>query len=130
MDVIMRKTELSDGEWKLMNLLWEKSPRTIGEMVDELKDDTGWSKSTIFMMLKRMLEREIVRVEDGGRRQQYFPLLEKKDTTLKATRSFLSRVYNGSLGMMVAAIAGEKELSKGEIDELYQILDEAKKELK
>lgn len=126
----MRKTELSDGEWKIMNLLWDKAPRTIGEMVDELKDDTGWSKSTIFMMLKRMLEREIVCVEDGGRRQQYYPLLEKKDTTLKAAKSFLSRVYNGSLGMMVAAIAGEKELSRSEIDELYQILEEAKKELK
>ena len=51
-----RQISLSDGEWKLMNLLWEKSPRTIAELVKALAGDTGWSKSTIFIMLGRMAE--------------------------------------------------------------------------
>ena len=37
-----RQISLSDGEWKLMNLLWEKSPRTIAELVKALAGDTGW----------------------------------------------------------------------------------------
>ena len=28
----MNKLGLSDSEWKLMNLLWDKSPLTIGQM--------------------------------------------------------------------------------------------------
>ena len=27
----MDKINISDGEWKLMKLLWESAPRTIGE---------------------------------------------------------------------------------------------------
>ena len=30
----MKETiSLSDGEWKLMNLLWEDSPRTVAQLV-------------------------------------------------------------------------------------------------
>ena len=43
----MNNKTLSDGEWKLMNLLWDESPLTIGSMVSALRDDTGWTKATI-----------------------------------------------------------------------------------
>ena len=47
----MKKILFSDGEWTLMNLLWEKAPRTIGDMVAALRDETGWSKATVNIML-------------------------------------------------------------------------------
>ena len=49
----MAQIRLSDGEWKLMKTLWEKQPRTLAELVSALDKDTGWSRATIFMMLKR-----------------------------------------------------------------------------
>ena len=45
---------LSDGEWKLMKLLWENHPMTLGDMVEAMQDDTAWSKGTIFTMLRRV----------------------------------------------------------------------------
>ena len=119
----------SDGEWKLMDLLWEQEPRTIGEMVEALKQDTGWNKSTIFMMLKRLLEKGAVRVEMGGRYQLYYPVVVREEATQRETENFLSKVYRGSVGMMLASMAGQKKLSKDEIDELYVILRDAQDEL-
>lgn len=119
----------SDGEWKLMDLLWEQEPRTIGEMVEALKQDTGWNKSTIFMMLKRLLEKGAVRVEMGGRYQLYYPVVAREEATQRETENFLSKVYRGSVGMMLASMAGQKKLSKDEIDELYVILRDAQDEL-
>ena len=119
----------SDGEWKLMDLLWEQEPRTIGEMVEALKQDTGWNKSTIFMMLKRLLEKGAVRVEMGGRYQLYYPVVAREEATQRETENFLSKVYRGSVGMMLASMAGQKKLSKDEIGELYVILRDAQDEL-
>jgi len=116
---------LSDGEWKLMKLLWQSSPRTIGELVSLLEHDTGWSKTTIFVMLKRLIAKGAVRVDDSGRVQRYYPLIERSDAAHGETDSFLSRVYDGSVGMLVSSLAGRKALSKKEIDELRRILDEA-----
>ncbi len=121
----MSNITLSDGEWKIMKLLWKSAPRTIGEIVSELKENTGWTKTTVFVMLKRLIGKEAVRMDDSGRLQQYYPLIERKDVTPEETDSFLSRVYDGSIGMMVSSLAGRKALSKEDIDELRHILDEA-----
>jgi len=118
---------LSDGEWKLMKLLWEKSPRTIAEMVTALQAETGWNKNTVFIMLSRMEEKGAVRYDGGARARQYYPVPEKSDVAEKETEHFLKKVYDGSLGMMVASMAGQKALSKEDIDELYAVLREAEK---
>ena len=122
------KISLSDGEWKLMNLLWEEAPRTITQLVEALKDDTGWTKGTIFIMLSRMSDKGAVRFESGERSKFYYPVLKKEDAAFYETESFLSKVYGGSVGLMVASMAEQKVLSKEDIDELYAILRDAEKE--
>jgi len=119
---------LSDGEWKLMHLLWEEAPRTIAQLVIALKDDTAWTKGTIFMMLSRMQDKGVVRFEAGGRSKLFYPVLKKQDAATYETESFLSKVYDGSIGLMVASMAGQKALKKEDIEELYAILREAEKE--
>jgi BlaI family penicillinase repressor len=119
---------LSDGEWKLMNLLWEETPRTIAQLVNALKDDTGWTKGTIFIMLNRMGDKGAVRFESGGRSKLYYPTVKKEEAAAHETESFLSKVYGGSVGLMVASMAGQNTLRKEDIDELYAILRMAEKE--
>ena len=55
------QVNLSDSEWKLMNRLWEQSPRTIMELTASLKEDTGWSKNTVITMLARLEAKGAVR---------------------------------------------------------------------
>ncbi len=119
---------LSDGEWKLMNLLWESAPRTISQMVKSLADDTGWSKATVLVMLRRMELKGAVTFEQSSKSKQYFPSIPKEGIAVAETESFLHKVYGGSLGLLVSSMATQKALSKNEIDELYEILKKAEKE--
>jgi len=121
----MPEINLSDGEWKLMKLLWESSPRTIAQLVKALEGDTGWSKTTIFVMLKRLIAKGAVRVDVSGRVHQYYSVIECKKTRDTETESFLSRVYDGSIGMLVSSFAGQHSLSDDDISELRRIIDEA-----
>lgn len=123
----MEKGILSDGEWKLMKLLWKKAPRTIGEMVSELDEETSWSRTTVFVMLKRLIAKEAVRMDDSGQLQQYYPVLKRKEVERAETDSFLSRVYDGSVGFMVSSLVGRRALTDKEIRELRAILEEAEK---
>ena len=121
----MSHITLSEGEWKIMKLLWQKSPRTIAEFVSELEAETGWTKATVFVMLTRLIAKDAVRLDDTGRLHQYYPRIARKDIAPEETDSFLSRVYDGSISMMVSALAGRKPLPQEEIRELRRILDEA-----
>jgi len=123
------KMTLSDGEWKLMHLLWEESPRTVSQLVKAMENDTGWSKATIFIMLGRLEEKGAVTVREGGRSKEYFPAMEKSVAAAGETRHFLDKVYSGSVGMMLSSMAGQKALSQADIDELYAILRQAEEKV-
>lgn len=64
---------LSDSEWKLMNHLWESSPRTITELTAAVKDETGWSKNTVITMLGRLETKGAVEHREGGRARSTSP---------------------------------------------------------
>ena len=124
----MQTVNLSDNEWKLMNLLWADAPRTITELVYQLKEDTGWSKHTVISMLSGLEARGAVRHEEGALAKQFYPDIDPEGTKIRETQSFLERLYNGSLGLMLNTLVQEREISKEEIDELYAILKKAEEE--
>lgn len=119
------RIDLSNSEWKLMRRLWERSPRTIMELTAALREETGWSKNTVITMLSRLEAKGAVRHEDGGRAKLYFPALRQEDAAQAETESFLSRVYGGSLGLMMSAMVESRRLTEADIAELSSILDKA-----
>jgi len=126
----MAKMVLSDGEWRIMNLLWADAPRRVPELTEALAKDTGWSRATVNMMLQRLEDKGAVRMETFGRNKAYWPVLSQSDARQKETKRFLDRLYGGSLGMMVSSLAGQQALSEEDIQALRAILDEAEQQEK
>ena len=116
---------LTHSEWYVMDCLWQHSPSTVMELVTALHQKVGWAKSTTITTLRRMEDKGLVTVEVHGRTKYYTPALERDKAVRRETRSFLDRVYQGSVGLMVSSMAREKALTKEEIEELYAILKEA-----
>ena len=122
----MNKLSLSDGEWKLMNLLWDAAPRTIGDMVVALRDDTAWTKATVNIMLTRLADKGAVRIDTGSRAKQFYPLLAREDAVRQEAKNTLAKIKTGGLGLLVSTMAQDCELSDDEIEELYRILNEGR----
>ena len=116
--------KLTASEWNVLSCLWEDSPRTVMQLVADLGDRVGWAKSTTITTLRRMEEKELVRVEHAGKGKLYAPAVEREQAVIAETRSFLDRVYQGSVGLMMSAMAQRRELSAGEVAELRAILDQ------
>ena len=121
----MEELTLTNSEWYVMDCLWERAPQTVMELVAALGERLGWAKSTTITTLRRMEDKGLVRCEVEGRTRHYFPAVEREGAALRETRSFLDKVYGGSVGLMVSAMAQDKALSKAEIRELYDILRRA-----
>lgn len=119
---------LSDGEWKIMNLLWEEPPKTVMQLTKQLDQETGWTKHTIITMLKRLEVKHAVYHEDGEKAKQFYPSVPRSQVVLEETKGFLDRVYEGSLSMMLHSMVSAKTLSKQDIEELYEILQKAEVE--
>ena len=121
----MGEIHLTNSEWYVLDCLWERSPRTVMDLVAALHDRLGWAKSTTITTLRRMEDKGLVLCRTQGRTKHYSPAVSKDRAVRRETRSFLDKVYQGSVGMMVSAMAEDKALSRAEIDELYEILRRA-----
>ena len=121
----MENIKLTGSEWSVLDCLWEKSPQTVMQLVAQLGEKVGWAKSTTITTLRRMEEKGLVRCEIIGKGKSYTPAVEREQAVIFETRSFLERVYRGSVGLMMSAMARRQELSPEEIAQLREILEKA-----
>ena len=121
----MDNINLTNSEWYVLDCLWETSPMTVMELVAALGERLGWAKSTTITTLRRMEDKGLVLCTVEGRTKHYAPAVQRDQAVRGETRSFLDKVYRGSVGLMVSALAEDQALSKAEIDELYEILRKA-----
>ena len=119
-----RNIGLTEAEWTLMEQLWGAPGQTGRALTDALHAKTSWARSTTLTLLRRLTEKGAVRAEEQDGVHAYFPALSREDAAVSQTRDLLSRVYHGSLSLLISAMTRKEALSKAEIDELHAILDE------
>ena len=119
---------LSPGEWQVMEALWE-GPKTLMELVRLLKERTGWAKSTVTTMVRRMEDKGLLAYRQEGRTKTFLPAVSREDAAAAETESLLRRAYHGSVGMLVNTLAQREALSREDIDELYAILRKAEEDV-
>ena len=115
---------ITDAEWVIIKVLWEKSPLTSTKIIEALSDKTNWSPKTIHSLIDRLVKKETIGVNKEGSHFQFYPLVEKKDCEMKETRSFIKKVYDGSLQLMVINFIKNEKLSKSEIEQLQRLLND------
>ena len=121
---------LTPAEWNVMECLWEEAPRTVMQMVAALKTKAGWAKSTSTTMISRMEKKGLIHCNENEKPKYYYPMIQRENAVAQETRSFLDRVYRGSVGMLLNNAVQHQELSQEEINQLYAILQKAEGEKK
>lgn len=124
-----KQVTLSRSEWLVMEHLWLQ-PHTLMELVAAMGKSVGWSKSTVATMVRRMEEKNLVRFEENGRTKTFYPTVSREEVAATEMNNLLQRAYRGSMGLMVSAMVQTNELTKEDIDELYEILKKAEEATK
>ena len=118
----MYGVNISEAEWQIMEILWREGRLTAAEIIGRAKD-TGWSESTVKTLIRRLNEKNIIGKDSSGAKFSYYPLVSEASVKKRETKSFLDRIYNGSLKMLVASLAPKDALTEDEADELMKIID-------
>jgi len=113
---------ITDAEWAVMELAWDKPGMSGREFVNELGESRGWSRSTVLTLLRRLEEKGAVRTVELSRAKVYYPAIEREDAAMSETADLIDRVYRGSLSQLVSTFTKKQALPKEEIDELYAML--------
>lgn len=120
--------QISNAEWKIMELLWDKEPRTLTELTKAFKESTGWSKQVINTMLLRMAEKGTVRYEEGKKAKQFFPVVSRSEAEENEADNILDKAFAGSPSLLISAMIRHQKLKKNDIDEICSLLGLTNKE--
>ena len=118
---------ISESEWSVMEFLWSHPLSTITDIRKSLSQN-GWSDSTIKTLVRRLVSKKAAAINDEGAVFRYYALLSEQECRLKETKSFINRVYNGSVNMLVTNLASESNLTEKETEELLRLIDKMGKE--
>ncbi len=118
---------ISESEWTVMEYLWINPMVTITEIRKALSS-TGWSDSTIKTLVRRLVSKNAVAINDEAATFRYYPLISQQECRLKETKSFINRVYDGSVSMLVTNLAADSNLTDKETEELLALIEKMGKE--
>ena len=117
-----KKIALADSEWRLMQIIWEKSPCTFRDICDAACEPNGWTKHDVMSYLKRMEAKGAIAVKDAKPVKLYTAILNKEETIEEETEDLLNRVYNGSLLLMVQSAVRGRGMSEEDMESLKALL--------
>ena len=118
--------QISEAEWVVMKVVWDKAPVTANEVVESLKTKTSWKPKTIHTLLSRLVQKGAVAFEKRGREHLFKPLVDAQSCVRNASRSFLQRFFDGEVAPFLACLIESEQLSRADLEELRGILNRKK----
>jgi BlaI family transcriptional regulator, penicillinase repressor len=118
---------IAESEWEIMKILWENSPRTANEVVSALQGKADWKPKTIRTLLDRLMKKKVVGVNKEQRVYTFYPLYAEEECQRAEAKSFLKRIYGGTMKSMLVHFIEDDALSEKDMNEIRQMLDKKSK---
>ncbi len=117
--------QISESELEVMKALWEYGNATSSQIIERLSQTAEWKPKTVQTFINRLVTKGAVKpVKTESKAFMYTPLVCESDFKASANKSFLEKVYDGSVNLMLASFIKEQQISKEEIESLRRLLDE------
>ena len=116
----MDHLRLADGEYRFACIVWDHEPLPSGKLVELCQQELGWKKSTTYTVLKKLVERGVLRNENAV----VTAAVPKEDILREESRAVVNRAFEGSLPSFLTHFMGGKTISDAEADELKAIIDQ------
>ncbi len=115
---------ISEAEAQVMQVLWERNPRSADEVVAALASSTDWAEPTVKTLLNRLLNKGAIEAARDGRRYLYSPVLAREAWVAQQSEGLLQRLFGGRVAPLVAHFSERGRLSDADIAELRRLLEE------
>lgn len=113
--------KLFDGEYRLMDLIWDHEPVRSMELVKICFKMLGWKKSTCFTMLKKLSEHGYIRNENAV----VTALVKRDEIQRRESEAVVDKSFGGSLPAFVTAFLTGRRLTKEEAGKIREMIEKA-----
>jgi BlaI family transcriptional regulator, penicillinase repressor len=118
-------TGLTDAEHRIMNVLWDLSEATVGDVVERIQGPPRPAYNTVLTLLRILERKGYVRHEKQGRAFTYAPIVNRIEARRGALTHLLSRFFNGSREQLVMDLLGHDDVDADQLAHVKTLLKDA-----
>ena len=113
---------LTDGELKLMRVLWRQGPSTVAAIVDAVAAVDRPAYNTVQTMMRILERKGFVSHRKDGRAFVFHALVDESLARKSAIRHVLDRFFDNSPGSLVLSLLEHEDVPDAELRQLRELV--------
>lgn len=112
--------KIFESEYRFCLILWENEPIKSTKLAQLCGEKIGWSKTTSYTVLRRLVERGVVQNDHAV----VTSLISKEQAQLAAMDEVMEKRFADSVPDFLAAFTKRQNLSPEKLEEILRIIEE------
>lgn len=117
-----RSATLTDGELRLMRVLWSRGASTVSDVIDGLGAHISPAYNSVQTMMRILERKDYVRHRKEGRAFVFEPVIDESQARRSALRYVLDRFFDNSPQTLVLSLLEDRQVDRGELAELQELV--------
>ncbi len=122
-----KKRELTEGEWSIIQAVWENEPCAAPTVQEALEKRRLWTYSTVKTMMDRMAAKGLLTTKRIRNLILYRSTISRKQARKNEIMRVLKRAFDGAFTPMMEFMLDNQKLSRAQLDELEALLKKKKR---
>jgi BlaI family penicillinase repressor len=116
----------TEAELAILQIVWNRGPSTVREVHTALRSRrTGYT--TTLKQMQVMTDKGLLKRNERFRSHVYEARIQREQTQLRLARSLLKRAFDGSTKNLVLGALSSQPISRSELAEIREMLDQFEK---
>ena len=123
-----KSPNLTEAELRLMEILWEKGPLTVGQVVEALPRKVSLAYNTVLTTLRILETKGYLSHSKDGRAFIYKPLIDRSEAVGNVLSYIIEKFFNKSAEQLVLRVLEDQKVDQHELERLTRLIAKGKQE--
>jgi BlaI family penicillinase repressor len=114
----------NDVELAILRVVWNRKTCTVRDVHEALRAERNTGYTSTLKMMQVMCEKGLLKRDDSQRPQVYRPAIPQEQTQKKIVRDLVNTVFGGSARKLVMQAVQSHKISREELKEIRNLLDQ------
>jgi len=115
---------LTDGELRLMEIIWERNEATVNEILEALPKDNPPAYNTVLTIMRILEKKGYVTHVKEGRAFVYRAVIDRNIARRKAVRHLMNNFFENSPGLLMQNIIEDERISAQDLERLKKMIED------
>lgn len=118
---------ISNSEWEVMRIVWTLKQASSNQVIDELQAKKAWTESTIKTLLRRLVQKDLLKTKKDGRRFIYTATVDQTRVMAEAAQELLNQMCDMHKGQVILQLLTDSPISQSDLAAMKKVIDEKEK---